>query len=42
MARELDDFQLVVLPGETHGSAHFNPRYTQALVDFIAEHEPAR
>ncbi|MEO2196993.1 MAG: alpha/beta hydrolase [bacterium] len=39
MARELADFQLVVLPGETHGSAHFNPRYTEALVEFVREHD---
>ena len=39
MARELDDFELVVLPGETHGSAHFNPRYTEALVTFVRAHD---
>jgi pimeloyl-ACP methyl ester carboxylesterase len=42
MARELSDFELVVLPGETHGSSHFNPRYTQALVGFIGEHDAGR
>jgi pimeloyl-ACP methyl ester carboxylesterase len=40
MTRELDDFELVLLPGETHGSAHFNPRYTEALVEFVHEHDP--
>ncbi len=39
MARELADFQLVMLPGETHGSAHFNPRDTEALVEFVREHD---
>lgn len=39
MARELADFELVVLPGETHGSAHFNPRYTEALVAFVRAHD---
>jgi len=42
MSRELSDFELVVLPGETHGSAHFNPRYTEALVGFVREHDPDR
>lgn len=36
MHRELKDFRLVVLPGDTHGSAHFNPLYTQSLVEFLA------
>jgi pimeloyl-ACP methyl ester carboxylesterase len=40
MARELADFELVVLPGETHGSAHFNPLYTETLVRFVKEHDP--
>lgn len=39
MTRELDDFRLVALPGETHGSAHFNPRYTEVLVEFVSAHE---
>lgn len=39
MARELDDFELVLLEGETHGSAHFNPRYTDALVEFVRAHD---
>lgn len=42
MARELNDFELVVLPGETHGSAHFNPQYTESLVNFVREHDPVR
>ena len=36
MQRQLKDFRLVILPGDTHGSAHFNPLYTQALVEFLA------
>ena len=40
MARELDDFELVLLEGDTHGSAHFNPRYTEALVEFVRAHDP--
>ncbi|HJN42791.1 MAG: alpha/beta hydrolase [Acidobacteria bacterium] len=39
LSRELSDFELVVLPGETHGSAHFNPRYTEALVEFVRTHD---
>lgn len=42
MARELSDFESVILEGETHGSSHFNPRYTEALVDFVREHDPGR
>lgn len=42
MARELSDFERVVLQGETHGSSHFNPRYTEALVDFVREHDEGR
>ena len=40
MARELADFELVRLEGDTHGSAHFNPRYTEALIAFVRRHEP--
>ena len=40
MQRELKDFTRVVLPGETHGSAHFNPTYAETLVDFITAHTP--
>ena len=42
MARELRDFRLVVIPGETHGSAHFNPKYTEALVGFVRSHDPGK
>jgi pimeloyl-ACP methyl ester carboxylesterase len=35
MARELGDFQLVVLPGETHGSSHFNPEYMHSIMHFM-------
>ena len=35
LKRELGNFRLVVLPRETHGSAHLNPNYTTALVKFI-------
>lgn len=35
MERELTHFQRVILPGETHGSSHFNPRYTEALLEFV-------
>ena len=37
MERELSDFQVVVLQGDTHGSAHFNPAYTEALVSFLRD-----
>lgn len=40
MARELADFEAVILEGETHGSSHFNPLYTEALVEFVREHDP--
>ena len=32
-------YAIVVLPGDTHGSAHFNPRYIEALVEFVSAHE---
>ena len=38
LKRELKNFQLVVLEGDTHGSAHLNPKYKAALVKFIDEH----
>ena len=38
LQRELRDFKLVVLPGETHGSVHLNPAYTSELVKFLAAH----
>lgn len=40
MERELADFELVILEGENHGSSHFNPMYTEALVEFVREHDP--
>ena len=36
MAREVKNFKRVILPGETHGSAHLNPVYVQTLVQFLA------
>jgi pimeloyl-ACP methyl ester carboxylesterase len=38
LQREVRDFRLVVLPGETHGSAHLNPTYTTSLATFIDQH----
>lgn len=40
MKREVPNFRSVVLPGETHGSAHLNPAYTRTLVTFLREHDP--
>ena len=40
MQRELSDFRKVVLPGETHGSAHLNPKYLAELKTFIEAHDP--
>jgi pimeloyl-ACP methyl ester carboxylesterase len=37
LKRELKNFQLVVLEGDTLGSAHLNPTYKTALVKFIDE-----
>jgi pimeloyl-ACP methyl ester carboxylesterase len=39
LSREARNFTLLVLPGETHGSAHLNPNYTSALVKFIDRHD---
>lgn len=39
MQREVKNFKRVIIPGETHGSAHFNPVYTRTLVDFISANE---
>jgi pimeloyl-ACP methyl ester carboxylesterase len=39
MQREVKNFKRVVIPGETHGSVHFNPVYTKTLVDFIAAND---
>jgi pimeloyl-ACP methyl ester carboxylesterase len=41
MARELHMFELVVLPGETHGSSHFNPGYTETLLRFVRANDAA-
>jgi pimeloyl-ACP methyl ester carboxylesterase len=38
LSREARNFTLLVLPGETHGSAHLNPNYTSALVKFVDRH----
>jgi pimeloyl-ACP methyl ester carboxylesterase len=42
LQREVKDFTLVVLPGETHGSAHFNPAYVAELKTFLDAHAPVR
>ena len=39
MQRELKQFTLVVLPGETHGSAHLNPKYLSTLSEFLVKHD---
>jgi pimeloyl-ACP methyl ester carboxylesterase len=39
LKRELKGAQIVIIPGETHGSVHFNPTYTSALVKFIDAHD---
>jgi pimeloyl-ACP methyl ester carboxylesterase len=38
LKRELKHAQIVVIPGETHGSVHLNPLYTSTLVKFIDAH----
>jgi pimeloyl-ACP methyl ester carboxylesterase len=38
LKRELKDAQIVIVPGETHGSVHLNPTYTSTLVKFIDAH----
>ena len=35
---ELKGAQIVIVPGETHGSVHLNPAYTATLVKFIDAH----
>ena len=35
LKREVKNAQIVVVPGETHGSVHLNPVYTTTLVKFI-------
>jgi predicted alpha/beta-fold hydrolase len=39
LERELKGAQIVIIPGETHGSVHLNPTYTSALVKFIDAHD---
>lgn len=38
LQRELKGAQIVIVPGETHGSVHLNPTYTATLVKFIDAH----
>ena len=38
LKRELKEAQIVIVPGETHGSVHLNPAYTATLVKFIDAH----
>jgi hypothetical protein len=38
LKRELTGAQIVIVPGETHGSVHLNPTYTSTLVKFIDAH----
>lgn len=39
LKRELKGAQIVIIPGETHGSVHLNPTYTSTLVTFIDAHD---
>ena len=39
LKRELKGAQIVIVPGETHGSVHLNPVYTSTLVKFIDAHD---
>jgi pimeloyl-ACP methyl ester carboxylesterase len=39
LKRELKGAQIVIIPGETHGSVHLNPAYTTTLVKFIDAHD---
>ena len=39
LKRELKGAQIVIIPGETHGSVHLNPTYTSTLVKFIDAHD---
>jgi len=39
LKRELKGAQIVIIPGETHGSVHLNPTYTPTLVKFIDAHD---
>src|SRR5688572_8996773 len=38
LKRELKHAQIVIIPGETHGSVHLHPTYTATLVKFIDAH----
>ena len=38
LQRELKGTQVVIVPGETHGSVQLNPVYTSTLVKFIDAH----
>ena len=38
LKRELKAAEIVIVPGETHGSVHLNPVYTSTLVKFIDAH----
>ena len=37
--RELKSAAVTIIPGETHGSLHLNPKYTATLVKFIDAHD---
>ena len=39
LKRELTGAQIVIIPGETHGSVHLNHTYTSRLVKFIDAHD---
>lgn len=39
LQRELKQFKLVVIPGETHGSAHLNPAYLTNLMQFLVAND---
>ena len=39
LKRELKGAQIVIIPGETHGSVHLNPTYTSTLGTFIDAHD---
>ena len=39
LKRELKGAQIVIIPGETHGSVHLNPTYTSTLVKFLDAHD---
>ena len=39
LKREVKGVQIVVIPGETHGSAHLNQTYTATLLKFIDAHD---